>query len=157
MAQTGARDLDPAFLSSWWLPRERSSAPRPVGVRFWRGPVTDWCCARGWGAAQSCHLLLAGCMPAPHLRLLAAGRRVRNGGLECADRLGAIANGGLVALERGPFLVALAATLNAGARSCLPAALYSAWKLKAAGGSGQRAAGCLLIAIGTVVVARADY
>jgi hypothetical protein len=32
-------------------------------------------------------------------------------------------------------------------------ALYSAWKLRSAGGSGRRAAGCVLIAIGTVVVA----
>ena len=32
-------------------------------------------------------------------------------------------------------------------------ALYSAWKLRAAGGSGRRAAGCVLIAVGTVVVA----
>src|SRR5215207_9371502 len=61
---------------------------------------------------------------------------------------------GWQALERGPFLVALAATLNAGGTIVLTGgALYSAWKLRAAGGSGQRAAGCLLIAIGTVVVA----
>jgi hypothetical protein len=61
---------------------------------------------------------------------------------------------GWQALERGPFLVALAATLNAGGTILLTGgALYSAWKLRAAGGSGQRAAGCLLIAIGTVVVA----
>jgi hypothetical protein len=61
---------------------------------------------------------------------------------------------GWQALERGPFLVALAATLNAGGTMVLAGgALYSAWKLRAAGGSGQRAAGCLLIAIGTVVIA----
>jgi hypothetical protein len=61
---------------------------------------------------------------------------------------------GWQALERGPFLVALAATLNAGGTIVLTGgALYSAWKLRAAGGSSQRAAGCLLIAIGTVVVA----
>jgi hypothetical protein len=61
---------------------------------------------------------------------------------------------GWQALERGPFLVALAATLNAGGTIVLVSgALYSAWKLRAAGGSGQRAVGCVLIAIGTFVVA----
>ena len=45
---------------------------------------------------------------------------------------------GWQALERGPFLVALAATLNAGGTIVLTGgALYSAWKLRAAGGSGQ--------------------
>jgi hypothetical protein len=58
------------------------------------------------------------------------------------------------ALERGPFLVALAATINAGGTIVLAGgALYSAWKLRAARGSGRRAAGCVLIAVGTVVVA----
>ena len=61
---------------------------------------------------------------------------------------------GWQALERGPFLVALAATINAGGTVVLAGgALYSAWKLKAAGGSAKRAAGCVLIAVGTVVVA----
>ena len=61
---------------------------------------------------------------------------------------------GWQALERGPFLVALAATINAGGTMVLAGgALYSAWKLRAAAGSGQRAAGCVLIAVGTVVVA----
>ena len=61
---------------------------------------------------------------------------------------------GWQALERGPFLVALAATINAGGTMVLAGgALYSAWKLRSAGGSGQRAAGCVLIAVGTVVVA----
>ena len=61
---------------------------------------------------------------------------------------------GWQALERGPFLVALAATINAGGTIVLTAgALYSAWKLRAAGGSGRRAAGCVLIAVGTVAVA----
>jgi hypothetical protein len=61
---------------------------------------------------------------------------------------------GWQALERGPFLVALAATINAGGTVVLAGgALYSAWKLRAAGGSAQRAAGCVLIAVGTVVVA----
>ena len=58
------------------------------------------------------------------------------------------------ALERGPFLVALAATINAGGTLVLVGgALYSAWKLRAAGNSSQRATGCLLIAVGTIVVA----
>jgi hypothetical protein len=58
------------------------------------------------------------------------------------------------ALERGPFLVAFAATINAGGTIVLAGgALYSAWKLRAAHGSGRRAAGCVLIAVGTVVVA----
>jgi len=58
------------------------------------------------------------------------------------------------ALERGPFLVALAATINAGGTIVLAGgALYSAWKLRAARGSGRRATGCVLIAVGTVVVA----
>jgi uncharacterized membrane protein len=57
-------------------------------------------------------------------------------------------------LERGPFLVVVAATLNAGGTMVLAGgALYSAWKLRSAGGSDQRAAGCVLIAVGTVVVA----
>ncbi len=61
---------------------------------------------------------------------------------------------GWQALERGPFLVALAATINAGGTIVLAGgAMYSAWKLRAAGGSGQRAAGCVLIAAGTIVVA----
>jgi len=61
---------------------------------------------------------------------------------------------GWQALERGPFLVALAATINAGGTIVLAGgALYSAWKLRAANGSGERAAGCVLIAVGTVAVA----
>jgi hypothetical protein len=61
---------------------------------------------------------------------------------------------GWQALERGPFLVALTATINAGGTIVLTGgALYSAWKLRAASGSGQRAAGCVLIAVGTLAVA----
>ena len=61
---------------------------------------------------------------------------------------------GWQALARGPFLIALAATINAGGTVVLAGgALYSAWKLWAAGGSARRAAGCVLIAVGTVVVA----
>src|SRR4051794_5372060 len=48
---------------------------------------------------------------------------------------------GWQALQRGPFLVALAATLNGGGTMVLAGgALYSAWKLRSAGGSGRRAA-----------------
>lgn len=65
-----------------------------------------------------------------------------------------LATAGWQALERGPFLIALAATLNAGGTVVLAGgALYSAWKLRAVGGSGRRAAGCVLIAVGTIVVA----
>jgi hypothetical protein len=65
-----------------------------------------------------------------------------------------LATAGWQALERGPFLVALAVTLNAGGTMVLTGgALYSAWKLRADGGSRRRAAGCVLIAVGTVVVA----
>ena len=65
-----------------------------------------------------------------------------------------LATAGWQALERGPFLIALAATINAGGTIVLAGgALYSAWRLRAAGGSGRRAVGCVLIAVGTVVVA----
>jgi len=65
-----------------------------------------------------------------------------------------LSEAGWRALERGPFLVALAATINAAGTIVLAGgALYSAWKLRAASGSGRRAAGCVLIAIGTVAVA----
>ena len=58
------------------------------------------------------------------------------------------------ALERGPFLVALAATINgAGTVVLVVGAFYSAWKLNATRGSRQRAVGCLLIAVGTIIVA----
>ena len=61
---------------------------------------------------------------------------------------------GWQALQRGPFLVALAAAINGGGTIVLAGgALYSAWKLRAARGSSQRAAGCVLIAVGTVAVA----
>jgi len=61
---------------------------------------------------------------------------------------------GWQALERGPFLVALAAIINAGGTIMLVGgALYSAWKLRVGGGSGRRAAGCVLIAVGTIAVA----
>ena len=58
------------------------------------------------------------------------------------------------AIERGPFLVALAATINAGGTLILVAgALYSAWKFKGEDGLRPRAVGCVLIAAGAIVVA----
>lgn len=58
------------------------------------------------------------------------------------------------AIERGPVLIALAASINAGGTLVLAGgALYSAWKLRSAGGSRDRAVGCILIALGTVIVA----
>lgn len=58
------------------------------------------------------------------------------------------------AIERGPALIALAASINAGGTLVLAlGALYSAWKLRLVGGSRDRAIGCILIALGTVVVA----
>jgi hypothetical protein len=101
------------------------------------------------------YLLLPGRMPpvTPGVALLivaVAATAVWSAPIDSA-RLAAV---GWQALERGPFLVALAATINAGGTMVLAGgALYSAWKLRAAGGSGQRAAGCVLIAVGTIVVA----
>jgi hypothetical protein len=58
------------------------------------------------------------------------------------------------AIERGPVLIALAASINAGGTLVLAlGALYSAWKLRVVGGLRNRAIGCILIALGTVVVA----
>jgi hypothetical protein len=64
-----------------------------------------------------------------------------------------LASEGWAALERGPLLVALAASINAGGTAVLAGGtLYSAWKLRG-GGMRHRALGCLLIALGTIVVA----
>ena len=101
------------------------------------------------------YLLLPGRMPAvtPGISLLivaVAATAVWSAPIDSA-RLPAV---GWQALERGPFLVALAVTINASGTMVLAGgALYSAWKSRGAGGSGQRAAGCVLIAGGTVVVA----
>jgi hypothetical protein len=58
------------------------------------------------------------------------------------------------AIARGPFLVALAATINAGGTFVLVSgALYSAWRTRTGRASTRRAAGCTLIAIGTLAVA----
>ena len=101
------------------------------------------------------YLLLPGRMPAftPGLSLLVvavAATAVWSAPID-SSRLEA---NGWHALERGPFLVALAATINAGGTLVLVGgALYSAWRLRGTGGSAQRAAGCMLVAAGTVVVA----
>lgn len=58
------------------------------------------------------------------------------------------------AIERGPVLVALAVALNAGGTAILAGgALYSAWAMRGKPELRQRAAGCLLIALGTLTVA----
>jgi hypothetical protein len=101
------------------------------------------------------YLLLPGRMPSitPGLSLLivaGAITAVWSAPIDSAT----LATAGWQALERGPFLVALAVTLNAGGTVVLAGgALYSAWKLRVAGGSGRRAAGCVLIAVGTIIVA----
>lgn len=101
------------------------------------------------------YLLLPGRMPSftPGLSLLVvavAATAVWSAPID----LSRLEANGWHALERGPFLVALAATINAGGTLVLVGgALYSAWRLRATPGSAQRAAGCLLIAAGTIVVA----
>ncbi len=58
------------------------------------------------------------------------------------------------AIERGPFLVALAVGINAGGTLVLVGgALHSAMSSRAGGRSERRAAGCALIALGALVVA----
>lgn len=58
------------------------------------------------------------------------------------------------ALERGPLLVALAASINAGGTLVLAGgAIYSAWRLRESTTLRRRAVGCLLIAVGTLIVA----
>ena len=58
------------------------------------------------------------------------------------------------AIERGPLLIALAVALNAGGTAILAGgALFSAWAMRGKPELRRRAAGCLLIAIGTLTVA----
>jgi hypothetical protein len=58
------------------------------------------------------------------------------------------------ALERGPVLVALAVSINAGGTLVLVGgALFSAFRSRATAGWSRRAAGCLLIAAGAILVA----
>ena len=57
------------------------------------------------------------------------------------------------AIERGPLLIALAVSINAGGAAVLiGGALHSAWRLRGNPNARQRAWGCLLIALGAVVV-----
>jgi hypothetical protein len=58
------------------------------------------------------------------------------------------------AIERGPFLVALAVAINAGGTLVLAGgALSSAWRVRTDRAAARRAAGCVLIALGTLAVA----
>jgi hypothetical protein len=58
------------------------------------------------------------------------------------------------ALERGPLLVTLAASINAGGTLILAGgAIFSAWKLRELEETRRRAIGCILIALGTLLVA----
>jgi hypothetical protein len=58
------------------------------------------------------------------------------------------------ALERGPGLVALTASINAlGTLVLVGGALWSAWRFRRRGGQRHRMIGCVLIAVGTLVVA----
>jgi hypothetical protein len=58
------------------------------------------------------------------------------------------------AIERGPALIAVAVALNAGGTAILAGgALFSAWAMRGKPDLRQRAAGCLLIAVGTLTVA----
>jgi hypothetical protein len=58
------------------------------------------------------------------------------------------------AIERGPVLIALAVALNAGGTAILAGgALFSAWAMRGKPELRRRAAGCLLIALGTLTVA----
>lgn len=65
-----------------------------------------------------------------------------------------LAGEGWEALERGPALIAAAAALNAGGTLVLVGGLlYSAWKFRRSGAQRNRMVGCVLIAVGTLVVA----
>jgi hypothetical protein len=101
------------------------------------------------------YLLLPGRMPsiAPGLSLLVVAVAVTTV-WSAPISLSRLEANGWHALERGPFLVALAATINAGGTLVLVGgALYSAWSLKGTRGAGTRPVGCVLIATGTIVVA----
>lgn len=58
------------------------------------------------------------------------------------------------AIERGPFLVALAVAINAGGTLVLAGGAFSsAWRARTDRATARRAAGCTLIALGTLTVA----
>ena len=65
-----------------------------------------------------------------------------------------LATAGWGAIERGPLLIALAASINAGGTAFLVGGtLYSAWKLRGWENGRSRLVGCILIALGTLAVA----
>jgi hypothetical protein len=65
-----------------------------------------------------------------------------------------LATDGWRALEKGPALVALTVSINVlGTVVVVGGALWSAWRFHGNGGHRQRMVGCLLIALGTLVVA----
>lgn len=68
--------------------------------------------------------------------------------------IGDVANEGWDALERSPLLTAITISLNAGGTAILVGGLvYSAWRFRKLGIMRERMLGCLLIAVGTLVVA----
>jgi hypothetical protein len=101
------------------------------------------------------YLLFPGRMPAfvPGITLLAAAiaaTTVWSAPINEAN----LSSEGWGALERGPLLVALAASINAGGTLILAGgAIFSAWKLREHEASRPRAIGCILIALGTLLVA----
>jgi energy-converting hydrogenase Eha subunit A len=101
------------------------------------------------------YLLLPGRVPAfaPGLALLVLAVAVTTVWSAAIDG-GRLATDGWDAIERGPFLTALAVSINAGGTLVLVGGtLSSTWQVWRSRGSGRRAAGCLLIALGTVIVA----
>lgn len=71
------------------------------------------------------------------------------------DRLDA---DGWEAIERGPALIALVSSINGlGTLIVVGGALYSAWRFHRLGIQRQRTIGCVLIAVGTMLVAAGGY
>jgi hypothetical protein len=65
-----------------------------------------------------------------------------------------LADEGWEAIDRGPGLVAMAVTINAlGTIVLIGGALYSAWRFRSQGIHRHRLIGCVLIALGTFIVA----
>jgi hypothetical protein len=65
-----------------------------------------------------------------------------------------LASAGWSAIEKGPALVALAASMNIlGTLVLCAGALWSAWKLRTSPATVNRALGCALIAVGAIIVA----
>jgi hypothetical protein len=109
----------------------------------------------GFLALGELYLLFPGRMPAiaPGLTLLVvafAATAVWSAPLD--PQLLAIE--GWDAIERGPALVALAVSINAlGTAVLVGGALYSAWRMRGNPALANRAWGCVLIALGAIVVA----